>query len=153
MLHLGLVFCALGSSCYEKNRPIWLERFFNFWKKKFPSPKYTWKLFGFLVIPSWTNTVCHFVEANSELLKLADIFVHKVIGKLCSFEANSVNDTFKTCFPTRFMSTNTSQSKEPNIKAMCFLKVLRNITIVENWDLMNFYKYKFWFCVLASLTF
>ena len=147
MLHLGLCCVLLGSSCYEKNRPTWLERF---WKKLL-THKYTWTLFGFLVMTSWTNTVCHFVEANSGLLKLADILVHKVSRKLCSFEAKSVNDNFKTCFPTRFMSTNTSQSNEPDIKAMCFLKVLRNSIIVENWDMMNFYKDKFWFCVL-SLT-
>ena len=47
------------------------------------------------------------------------------------------------------MSTNTSQSKEPNIKAMCFLKVLINNIIVENWDVMNFYKDKFWFVYWA----
>lgn len=104
----------------------------------------------FLLYPSWANsTVCHFVEDYSGLLKLADILVHKVNGKLCSFEANSVNDNFKTCFPIRFMSTNTSQSKEPNIKAMCFLKVLINNIIVENWDVMNFYQDKFWFVYWA----
>lgn len=104
----------------------------------------------FLLYLSWANsTVCHFVEDYSGLLKLADILVHKVNGKLCSFEANSVNDNFKTCFPIRFMSTNTSQSKEPNIKAMCFLKVLINNIIVENWDVMNFYQDKFWFVYWA----
>ena len=47
------------------------------------------------------------------------------------------------------MSTNTSQSKEPNIKAMCFLKVLINNIIVENWVVMNFYQDKFWFVYWA----
>ena len=71
--------------------------------------------------------------------------------KWMTLEMFDMNDNFKTGFPTRFISTNTSQSKKPNIKAMCFLKVLIILLLkIEMWWIFKKANFDFVYWVWPS---